>query len=96
MDNTEALSLLREHLETYRRHSYAELASLIARSPYHAEVIGLAGTKYTIEVEVEQWDQNILVDGWIDDGKWRAFMPLGSGFTMTPDGTCRGHSPADG
>jgi hypothetical protein len=51
---------------------------------------------YQIEIEVF-WDNqrggNVRVMGSIDDGGWRAFMPLTRDFIKAPDGSFVSESP---
>jgi hypothetical protein len=89
VDNVEAKTLLRSQLETYRRRKYAELAALMG-DPQVAQLKGPSGVEYTIEIDTH-WDNrtggNVRVIGSIDDGGWRAFIPLCDSFIMSPDGT---------
>jgi len=89
MDNQEAIVLLRDHLELYRRRAYRDLVALLGQ-PQIAELEGANGVKYQVEVEVH-WDVRpgdaVRVIGSIDDGGWRAFKPLTADFILAPDGT---------
>ena len=89
MNKEEARDILRRHLESYRRRSHAELAALIGDTQTR-ELTAPSGARYQIEVEV-LWDHepsgNLHVIGSIDDGGWRAFVPLGEDFIMAPDGS---------
>lgn len=88
MDIDEARNLLSHKLAEYRLLSYSNLAARM-NAVDCAEVLGPAGVEYQIEVEV-MWDDrpggDIRVIGAIDDGGWRAFVPLCDSFIMTPDG----------
>ena len=90
MDKREAHELLASHLAGYRERSYAELIALERAGPTTVEVAGPSGTCYQIEVQVV-WDGarggDVRVLGAIDDGGWRAFMPLTDDFIMAPDGS---------
>jgi hypothetical protein len=92
MDKQQACNLLQEQLGTYRRLPYAALAARIGTEE-HLEVVGLSGVRYQIEILV-LWDSvaggNVRVNGAVDDGGLRAFLPLCAGFLMAPDGTCVG------
>jgi len=94
MDKDEAREVLRRHLESYRRQSYTRLAALIGK-PQTCELTAPSGTSYQIEVEAS-WDDNpngdIHVIGSVDDGGWRAFVPLSEDFIMAPDGSLVGKS----
>lgn len=89
MNLDEARTLLRSHLETWRRRSYADFVGLLGE-PQVAQVRGASGVEYQVEVEV-CWDGSpgglVRVVGSIDDGGWRAFRPLTDGFLVAPDGT---------
>ena len=90
MDSSEARAMLAEHLDRYRTRGYAELAAIVSRPPEVAEVVGASGARYQIEV-LCVWDDTpdstVRVLGAVDDGGWRAFLPLTDGFLMRPDGT---------
>lgn len=89
MDRAEAAALLASHLADFRQRSYAELRALVGVPPSTTEIASASGTRYQIEVEVF-WDAApeglIRVRGEIDDGGWRAFVPLCSDFLLAPDG----------
>jgi hypothetical protein len=89
VNNAEAKALLRSHLQSYRDRSYAELAALIG-SVQVAQLAGAGGVEYQVEINFA-WDDrpdgDIRVMGSIDDGGWRAFIPLCEDFIMAPDGT---------
>ena len=54
------------------------------------EVVGPSGSQYQVEI-TGFWDDrkagNLRVIVTIDDGGWRAFMPLTTGFIVGPDGS---------
>lgn len=57
----------------------------------HQSVVkGASGTDYQVDVQVV-WDGeahgNIRVIGSIDDGGWRAVVPLTDAFLLAPDGS---------
>jgi len=68
---------------------YAELIKLI-RTPEMKQVVGEDGISYQIEIEAF-WDINrnedVRVMVAVDDGGWRALMPLTQNFVMRPDGS---------
>lgn len=80
MEHQEALYLLNTKLDEYRRFSYTELASKIGDEEV-VEVTGPSGTAYQIEIQIV-WDGkpngDVRVLGAIDDGGWRAFLPMTS------------------
>ena len=72
--------------------SYAQLLSLLDETK-HIEVSGPTGAKYQLEIQV-MWDYkpdgDLRIIGAIDDGGWRAFVPLTESFIMRPNGTLVG------
>ena len=92
MNDEEALALLRQRLQTFRERSYADLVTLLGK-PQVAEVVGLSGARYQLEVEVH-WDSRpggtVRVLGAIDNRDVRALMPLAEDFLMAPNGAFLG------
>jgi hypothetical protein len=89
MNKTEAGELLRSRLNSWRTRSYQELAALIGES-YAFEAKGPSGTQYQGSIRVfwdGEADGDVRVIGSIDDGGWRAFVPLSDSFIMAPDGS---------
>jgi hypothetical protein len=89
MDKGEASELLHDHLSSWRKRSYQELVNQVGES-YQTAVKGPSGADYQLDVQV-LWDDethgNIRVMGSIDDGGWRAFVPLTAAFILAPDGS---------
>lgn len=89
MDRSEASELLRDHLSSWRSRSYQDLADQVGES-HQSVVKGASGTDYQVDVQVV-WDDeaygNIRVIGSIDDGGWRAFVPITDAFLLAPDGS---------
>jgi hypothetical protein len=88
MNTAEARVVLDEHLDAWRRRSHADLAALVgAGCCRHADVVGPSGTRYQVDVEVV-WDGHpggtIRVLAAIDDGGWRAFVPISESFLVEP------------
>jgi hypothetical protein len=90
MDKIEARKILAEQLTRYKARSYSELARLVAARQVDAfEATGEGGTVYQLEIQCfwdDRADGDIRVMGSIDDGGWRAFVPITDGFMMTPEG----------
>lgn len=88
MDEAEATSILEAELARYRTKRYAELSALI-EAPRTVDIVGPSGVTYQFEAEA-WWDdasrRNIRVVLTIDDGGWRAFVPLFRDFLIAPDG----------
>ena len=89
MNEVEALRLLQGQLRQWRKRSSAQLREEVSQS-HRFEVTGESGTWYQIEVQVF-WDDKpngaIRVMASIDNGGWRALVPLNDDFILAPDGT---------
>lgn len=88
MDETEAKTILAAQMRDLRTRSYADFRVWALEKHLEArDVKGPSGTDYQIEVQAV-WDsgRNLRVMVAIDDGGWRAFMPLTSDFIIAPDG----------
>jgi len=89
MDKTEAKSILTKELREYAAHPYDKLV-LSINHPDVKNVVSDSGENYQIEVNVF-WDSkpdgNLRIMASIDDGGWRAFVPLTDSLIMKPDGT---------
>ena len=90
MDSAEALDLLEAALGRLRPLPYEDLARRVDAEPEVSEARGPSGVVYQIELQVT-WDGrpsgNILVMGSVDDGGWRAFVPLSRSFIKTANGS---------
>jgi hypothetical protein len=90
MDNEEALRLLDREMDALRTESYADLARRIDTESREYELSGSGGARYQVEIQF-LWDDrtggNVLVVGSIDDGGWRAFVPLTRSFIKSADGS---------
>ena len=88
MDTAEARDILTAELERWKQRSYADLRRVEARAVDTAEVSGPSGTGYQLEIQAV-WDDSsrtvIRVIGSIDDGGWRAWVPLTSSFFAEPE-----------
>jgi hypothetical protein len=89
LNKIEAREVLRAQLQEWRAVTYPELCKKIGHSR-RFETTGPSGTWYQGDVRVF-WDDKpngaIRVAGSIDDGGWRAFVPLTDSFILAPDGT---------
>jgi hypothetical protein len=91
MDNTEALAVLDQQLALLVRRPYAELAAIVDQ-PQSAHANGSSGTAYQIEFNVfydSAAKGDLRIVGSIDDGGWRAFVPLTKTAIMKPTGELR-------
>jgi hypothetical protein len=90
MNNQEASELLERELALFRTRSYADLAKYIPATSFEFERSGPSGARYQVEIQFV-WDGrpggNVLVMGSIDDGGWRAFVPLCRSFIKAADGS---------
>ncbi len=88
MNKEEAKSVLAEALGAYRTKTYEELRSLLETQDT-SEVTAESGANYQLEFQAV-WDGenggNLRVIGAINDGGWRAYMPLIDSFIIAPDG----------
>jgi len=89
MDRAEALEVLSEELGRYRKRTYDELKAFIGQGVNAYETKAASGTVCQLEIQV-YWDGkaggDLRVIGAIDDGGWRAFVPLTDDFILTADG----------
>lgn len=87
MDKEEAKQIIKAELEPYRAKPYSELVQMINAGPVTGAVVGASGKRYQIEIQAF-WDSkpngNVRIIGAIDDGGWRAFIPLTDGFIKSP------------
>jgi len=96
MNTLEARALLAKELDSWRQQPYAALASFVDGEPVLSQVLGEEKYRYQLEIQVV-WDSrpggDVRVLGAIDDGGFRAFVPLADSFIMTPDGRFVGEDP---
>jgi hypothetical protein len=87
LDREEALKLLSAKLDDYRKLPYTEAVARVGGEEI-LEVTGPSGLDYQIEIQIV-WDGkpggDVRVLGAIDDGGWRAFLPLTSDLIVTRD-----------
>ena len=87
MNKKESLQLLAEELRTYEGKSYFGLVQRIGENLI-IERKGLNGASYQIEI-LTTWDSKpggaIRVIASIDDGGWRALLPLTDSILKVPD-----------
>lgn len=88
MDKAEALGVLSKEMLRYRNRCYEELVQRIGQVDAY-EVKAESGAAYQIEIQV-YWDskegRDVRVIGGVDDGGWRAFVPLTDDFILTAEG----------
>jgi len=90
MNSEEATQLLERELASFRGESYTRLALRIPSGSLHVERPAADGATYQLEFQFF-WDDraggNIRVMGSIDDGGWRAFVPITRSFIKSADGS---------
>jgi hypothetical protein len=88
MNKDEPKAILSDQLKSFTTHSYSELTAFIDK-PVGVEIAGLSGAKYQIEINVffdSKPGGDLRIIGSIDDGGWRAAIPLCDSLIMKPDG----------
>ena len=90
IDQAEAQLLVEAALDNLRQATYAELVDRLLDKQETLERVGATGARYGIEIQAF-WDDkrkgNLRVRAAIDDGGWRAFVPLTADFIRAPDGS---------
>jgi len=93
MRNDEAIEVLDRELARFRDEPYSALVARMSSDSEDCidyEVVAPTGRKYQVQIQV-LWDGrsggDVRVLGAIDDGGWRAFMPLCRDFIKAPDGS---------
>jgi hypothetical protein len=88
MNTEEATKIVRQELMKYRRRPYVELCRLVNTCLPTLDIKGESGSEYQVVIQVH-WDGkrggDIRVIGLIDDGGWRAFVPLAEDFITGPN-----------
>lgn len=90
MNKTEYLDLLAPIISDYRRRDYAFWLPYLSGEPIVSEIVAPDGTECCIEINAfwdDKPDGDIRVVFSIDDGKWRAFVPVTDSFIIAPDGS---------
>ena len=89
----EAREVLAVQLTALRQLSYEQLVERLLDREETFDVAGPSGTQYQVELQAF-WDArpndvlHVLVS--VDDGGWRAFVPLTDSFLVAPDGSIVG------
>ena len=88
MTNVEAIRILDQALQVFRDEPYNDLVNRLGTGPVVCERRGPDGVNYQIEIDFV-WDGrtggDVLVTGSIDDGGWRAFVPITRSFIKSAD-----------
>lgn len=87
MNHKEATTVVREELMKYRRTPYVELRRLVDTRLPTLVIKGASGAEYQVVIQVH-WEGkrggDIRIVGLVDDGGWRAFVPLSEDFITGP------------
>ena len=90
MNKAEAREILRIELAKLREVAYDQLVTMVDAPKRTSEILGPSGTRYYLDTVV-YWDGeaggDVRVIGTIDDGGWRACVPMSECFIKTPDGS---------
>jgi hypothetical protein len=88
MDDKEAAALLEAELAHLRTEPYSALVARMSAGSINCERVTECGVRYQVQIQIF-WDgrpnKDIRVIGAIDDGGWRAFVPLSRDFIKAPD-----------
>jgi len=90
VNKDEARKIARARIDELRRLPWEELRERYLTRPETVEVSGPSGMTYQVETEAfwdssKEGDLRVIVK--VDDGGWRAFMPLSEDFILAPDGS---------
>ncbi len=89
MDKAEAKEILAQQIRRLRALGYSELCKLI-EEPEQTEMTSESRAWYQLEIQAwwdDKPDHNLRVLVSIDDGGWRAMVPLTEDFIIAPDGS---------
>jgi hypothetical protein len=88
VDKQEARLILNEEVAKLRQRSYRDLRDSLLRESVEFEVVGTSGTRYQVETQAH-WDSGkdgpLRLFVSIDDGGWRAFVPMSESFILARD-----------
>jgi hypothetical protein len=95
MDRREACEIIANEVAKYRTRSYDQLRAIVDAQKGSFQITGASGKRYYLDIYVH-WDAkpegNVRVIGCIDDGGWRAFLPLSESFIKAPDSSFVGEA----
>lgn len=90
MDKGEARGIALAQIDDLRRMGWGELRDRYLDNPETVQVRGATGTVYQIQTQAF-WDTgkggDLRIIVAVDDGGWRAFVPLSEDFILVPDGS---------
>jgi hypothetical protein len=89
VNSTEAREILNRELATYRIWPYDQLRAIVDAPEKSFEITGPSGAVYHVDI-VAYWDARpdgpVRVICAVDDGGWRAFVPMSGSFIKAPNG----------
>lgn len=90
MDKNAYLELLEPIVNEHRKHNHSFWLPYLSGEVITLEVTSPDGTQCCVEINAF-WDDkpegDIRVIASIDDGGWRAFVPVADSFIIAPDGS---------
>jgi hypothetical protein len=90
MDKLEARRILDRRIAELREEPYERLKSHWLHQPDCEQITADSGAKYQVEIEA-LWDDefagHLRLVASIDDGGWRALVPITEGFIVASDGS---------
>jgi hypothetical protein len=90
MDKDEARRILDRRMTELRNEPYERLKSHWLHQPDCEQITADSGAEYQVEIEAF-WDDasagHLPLVASIDDGGWRALVPITAGFIVAPDGS---------
>jgi hypothetical protein len=90
VDKAETRAIALKEISALRTTPWAELRDRYLHNPETVELDGPSGTTYQVKTHAV-WDSkkdgNLRVFVEVDDGGWRAFVPLSESFIISPDGS---------
>jgi hypothetical protein len=90
VDKVEARNIALAQIHDLRRMGWSALRDRYLDSPETVEISGDSGTIYQVEIEAF-WDgragEDLRVMVLVDDGGWRAYLPLSEDFIIATDGS---------
>jgi hypothetical protein len=95
MNKSEAREILTTEVAKFRGVAYEQLAAMVDGPTQTTEIVGPSGTRYFIGIVVYgdgEAGGDVRVIATIDDGGWRAFVPMSDDFIKAPDGSFVGES----